>query len=398
MIRNLIYLTAIADERLKKQRHLIGISPAATHKIFNLSQVLSKTFDRVIIISLARGQLQNTADYFSAKACKLNRVKIIYASGFDLIFFNHLIASISTAYLLSKILSRLNTQHTALIIYNRFWHYLPALLVARYYQINCHLDLEDGLLIKHLSLIKKIIYILQKKCFELLCNQSILLASNQLISQLSTPSYYICYGVALRKRQPSIDLQKTPIICLLTGSLMADTGVLLLIETIKLLDQYYPNLSSQFKFIITGQSDQSTEFALVKAGSEINAELFSYLGFLSDKDYHQLCLQADIHLCLKRSDSMIGLTTFPSKVIEIASYGHVLISTALTEVMHLFSEKGAYYLFEETAENLLNILLTIYHNPDIAIQKAWLGQQRVLDYCHPQKINYIFQQLVNKYD
>jgi hypothetical protein len=76
----------------------------------------------------------------------------------------------------------------------------------------------------------------------------------------------------------------------------------------------------------------------------------------------------------------MGITTFPSKVLEIASHGKLLLTTKLPQVQELFGDSGAYYI-EEAGIDLAKSIAYIVNNPKNALAKAINGQSMLVDKC-----------------
>jgi hypothetical protein len=82
----------------------------------------------------------------------------------------------------------------------------------------------------------------------------------------------------------------------------------------------------------------------------------------------------------------MGMTTFPSKVIEIAAEGKLVLTTKLGHVSDLLGEDGAVYLKDEAPFTLAQAMVDVVDDLSVAESRALVGQQRVLQRCGPEKV------------
>ena len=82
----------------------------------------------------------------------------------------------------------------------------------------------------------------------------------------------------------------------------------------------------------------------------------------------------------------MGATTFPSKVIELAAHGLLVVSTRVSDVPDIFDESTAFLLKEATPLNLANVMLDIANYPEKAHVVAINGQNMITSLCSYKKI------------
>jgi glycosyltransferase involved in cell wall biosynthesis len=111
-----------------------------------------------------------------------------------------------------------------------------------------------------------------------------------------------------------------------------------------------------------------------------------FLGNVSRGDYVKAIQQAHVGMALKLPSSDLADTTFPSKVIELASAGLLVLSTRVSDVPALFREDGAIYLNSEDPQELAERLLWLVEHRDAVARTAARGQAYIAETCSPQKV------------
>ena len=106
-----------------------------------------------------------------------------------------------------------------------------------------------------------------------------------------------------------------------------------------------------------------------------------FLGNISRQEYVSAVQHAHVGLALKLPSSDLADTTFPSKVIELASVGLLVLSTRVSDVPILFKDDGAIYLDSEEPSKLASSLLWVLENRMLAAQIANKGQSYIMQTC-----------------
>ena len=223
---------------------------------------------------------------------------------------------------------------------------------------------------------------LKKIFFDYGCRNGVLVACNELKNYTNirpAKSYYGTIENSLVKKK----FLDTKIRCLMSGTLTENTGVGVLIETIKLLRFNNNSLINKLRFDICGHGDQFSNL-LDLAGSYDGVDVVVH-GRLSNDKYAELVSCCDIGLALKTMNGPYAKTTFPSKVIEFASNGLLVLTTDISDVRNLF-ENTARYLTNSLAPALQDELHNIIDNPIDAQLSALAGYNIINDKCSSENV------------
>jgi glycosyltransferase involved in cell wall biosynthesis len=106
-------------------------------------------------------------------------------------------------------------------------------------------------------------------------------------------------------------------------------------------------------------------------------EFLDFRGNVSTGEYRQILQDSHLGLCLKLPSSSMGATTFPSKVVELASNGLLVVSTKVSDVPLILDNSCAFLLGEATAQALANALTEIASHPEKSGATALKGQQKI---------------------
>ena len=104
-------------------------------------------------------------------------------------------------------------------------------------------------------------------------------------------------------------------------------------------------------------------------------------GRLTDADYATMVNSCDVGLALKPNLGPLADTTFPSKVIELASAGLLVLTTDVSDVKLVMGNNGAVYLNRDDPLELIGCLRWIVENPQLAEQTAVEGNLSVRGHC-----------------
>ena len=386
------YLCNILDEKSKAERAIVFDSPAATKKVLDVCHALQNKFSKVYIVTMARGKQQSEPKTHPANVKKTAKIPILFAYFNPLQPWTYIITAISVFLLIWRILRQSKSNKLHLIVYNRNWLYVPALILVRLFGSYCYLDLEDGELIKTSNFPKRIIYKTIRIVFDLLCSHGSVLVTPGLINQVKTSNNVICYGVA-QKNETNItsDWTKESVIFLLGGTLIKETGVQLLIDAVKILNRDFQTLKGQLLIYVTGQGYLTDE--LYKLSQQEGKNWLDFKGRVSKSEYEVLLNKSHVGLCLKLPSSEMGATTFPSKVIEIAAQGKLVLTTNLGQVNNLLGSDGAVFLENENPTSLVNAMIDIINDRTKYMEATAIGQQRVFNMCSSEKVASSFEQL-----
>jgi glycosyltransferase involved in cell wall biosynthesis len=171
---------------------------------------------------------------------------------------------------------------------------------------------------------------------------------------------------------------------LLGGTLQDDTGASLFIDAVNELSRREDPALENLQFVVTGKGAMAQNINAIATTVSRPSVLFK--GSLTRQAYKDMLDVIHVGLCLKLSSSDLGHTTFPSKVIEIASSGMLLLTTRVSDVSRLFSDEEALYLTSETPEGLADALHWLLNHRDFAAAMALRGSAKIHSTCAPERV------------
>jgi hypothetical protein len=377
-----VYLCNAIDETTCRERRITSDSPAATQKVLQVCNALATTGVRPIVLSMGRGQQQGTWAWHRARVRRIGTNVVVFAPFLDAPLLTHLVTLLGLLPLIWRLFH--NSQPApVLLAYNRLPHYLLGLELARLLGYRLFLDLEDGEIRSGPRGIRGQIFRIVGKRFHRLCQAGALLASEALAIQYPGNNTMCCYGVAeatiFRRNWKSEKL-----IVHLGGTLQADTGADLFIDTIELLREKTFHERNAVEFVVTGRGVMAEKIDALAARPGWPKVIF--LGSVPREKYQEIIASAHIGLCLKLPSGDLGDTTFPSKVVEIASAGMLLVTTEVSDVPKLFGRKGALYLKAEEARNLADSILWVLDHRSAAASIAKEGQRQISASCERRAV------------
>jgi glycosyltransferase involved in cell wall biosynthesis len=379
------YLCNILDEQTKAKRAFVYDSPAATKKVFDVCHALQSKFNRVYVVTMARGQQRGRRQSFAATVKKTSGLPVLYSQFNSLPLLTYFLSSISLIFIVWRVIKQQKGGALHLIVYNRNWLYVPSLVLARLLKSKCYLDLEDGALVETSGYFGRVNYTLIKSAFDALCCHGSILVTPGLITQVNTPNNVVCYGVAKTSLKVVVnDWQQGVVRFLFGGTLMRETGVLLLMDAVRILNSSFQEYKGVFIILVTGHGPLAEDLA--KIAQAEGKGWIEYHGRVEKKEYEKLLSTTHVGLCLKLPSSEMGSTTFPSKVIEIASQGKLVLTTKLGHVNDLLGADGAIYLEDENPLTLAKAIVSVVSDRDSAMRSANIGQLRVLELCSSEKV------------
>ena len=279
------------------------------------------------------------------------------------------------------------------IAYNRQWHYLPSLIQSRMFRAKGYLDLEDGYtLFKDFP--KQVTNQIRTLLFDHYCHNGALLAAKALKSQVKTRNTFICYGCTETKTINNDKWSDHPIQILFGGSLLMETGAQLFIDTITWLESKKPDLKKRINFIITGYGPMSAKLSQFSTSN--GSGWIKFLGDIDRENYLRILSGSHVGLCLKLGSSEMGKTTFPSKILEYASYGLAIITTKVSDVPELLDENSAIFLNEEEPQQLADIFKKIGDKSFDLQSISRIGQERINSHCSTETVGKNLKQFLLK--
>jgi len=364
------------DDATRMERRITTDSPAASRKVFLMAQALRMAGIRPAVLSLGRGKADGSTDSFSAKVCRVGGVPTIYAP------FSHrrgLSELLSLLGLLRPLWKLARHPRRAVIFYNRNPAYLPLLYLASSLGFRSFLDLEDGEVITGKSLKDRLARIVPSQ-FDRYCRHGALLACSALEVMTTVRPVHCYYGTAICDGDAP-RWQSDRITCLMSGTLAPETGAPLLTEAIRRLRTRQPAWAQGLCFQVTGKGESLAEFE--QLADEPGFPQVNVHGRTSDARYLEILRGSEVGLALKPVGGALADTTFPSKVIEFAGSGLLVLSTDISDVRRLLGD-GARYIQSNDPELLIEQLAGIAADRHAAASRARQGRLSAEHYCAPK--------------
>lgn len=379
---HIIYLCNALDSVTRSERSVTLDSPAATNKVFGIAHaLLDQDFD-VHLVSLGKGRQTGSGIKYPSRTKTINEIKIHYAAFWQIKWITHFVATFSLTSAVRKIMSMFSGK-IIVIAYNRLWQYLPALIYAKIHGAELFLDLEDGPIASG-WFIGRLKDSFSKYLFGSLCNKGAIIVAKNLANQIWSRHTYVCYGTTEIQNIDDTKWSKRPITILFGGTLIPETGVHLFMDSIAWLEQHMPELKEKITFSVTGQGLLSGK--LFDFSKTAGRGWISFLGTVDRETYFSEITKAQIGLNLRVTSSEMGKTTFPSKVLEYASYGLAIISTRVSDVPDLLDDHSAIFLPQETPENLAIIFKNVASEFYDLKSIGHAGQNRVNSVCNREVV------------
>lgn len=370
--QRIIVICNALDDVTRIERQITTDSPAASRKIFKLCAALRLAGVRPWVVSLGRGKAGGSSEYFSSHTRRTGGVSICYAPFSRIPVISELISLFGLAYLVLKFRRR---NYKTIIFYNRMSAYVPALLISALLRNRNILELEDGEVTSETKQRTKVI----PKLIDRLCSGGVLVTCKALIQQTSIRPVLCYYGTA-EDEIPVSRFQRELVTVLMGGTLTADTGVDLLIDVIKTLRTGKLSWIKNLSFQVTGKGPGLDD--LQKLADEPRHPQVIVHGRTTDSQYRQILNQCDVGLALKTNSGPLANTTFPSKVIEFASAGLLVLTTDISDVREVLQD-GAMYLTTDDPQELIKIFKQIANNRNAASDCAKNGRELVQQRCSP---------------
>ena len=368
------------SESIQAKREITTDSPAATNKVLALVKAMRMQNLNCVVLSLGRGRQNNSFKRYGAWLERYKQVVTIYCAFWSIPILTHIVSMASVLILLNCLINR--CPRITVLAYNRSYHYLPALLLVRLRGASVCLDLEDGYNVDGKGVFRILKNTLTRKLFDWLCSGGVMVSCSGLDRQIESRSAYVCYGISNNQEIQHNKWKSTRLQFLLSGTLIEEVGCLLLLEALSILRKNNPELSRQLHVVVTGKGSCASEF---KSFAATAPDWLTFHGSVSRKEYLDILRKSHIGMSLRLSKFEMGATTFPSKVIEYAEHGLLVLTTPSSDVPTLFGET-AVYLSEETHAGLAYLITGLIESREYLKDLANSGRSRVNEICSPLKV------------
>lgn len=378
MTRPLVLVVCNAlDDKTRLKRGIVSDSPAASRKVLMLCQALREAGARPCILSLGRGRANGSFSYFPRTVRRVGGVPVVYAPFSHVRFFSQFL---SLFFLIGALLRLSSRPKKAVIFYNRMSAYLPLLFTASITGYKRFLDLEDGEVAgQNSGSLKALLGRSITWIYDRLCPDGALLACSALANMTSIRPVHCYYG-ATSTKVFDVKPNTAPLSVLMAGTLNTDTGADLLAATIRLLRQKSCNWLHNLQFEVTGKGESLN--TLQALANEDGIPKVIVHGRTTDAQYAEVLNRCTVGLALKPAGGPLADTTFPSKVIEFAEAGLLVVSTDISDVRAVLGS-GALYLTSSAPQELASLLQRVVEEPEEILACARQGQQAVIAQCAP---------------
>ena len=244
------------------------------------------------------------------------------------------------------------------------------------------LDLEDGEVPDAGDRLARLSAWFLRTIFDALCRGGALLACRALTGATRIRPALAYYGVADAKsedvRERSADTR-----VLFGGTVAAATGAPLLIEAIRQMRNGQDQWPRSIQVIVTGKGECLDEFNALSR--QPGTPAVKVLGRLTDADYDDVMRKATVGLALKPNVGPLADSTFPSKVIEFASAGLLVMTTRISDVSKVLGP-GGLYVDEDRPELIIEKLRWVVEHRSEAREIAKMGRVAVMAACAPATV------------
>jgi Glycosyl transferases group 1 len=377
------------DDSTRLQRRIHTDSPAASRKVFLMCQALRMAGIRPYVLSLGRGRADGGLGWFGGTLRRVGGIPTVYAPFTHIRILSELVSLLG---LIGVVLRMSRRPRRAVVFYNRIAAYVPTLLVASLTGYRCLLDLEDGEVAAsgQSRSWKGRISNLISSLFDRFCHDGALLACTALSDMTRVRPVRCYYGTAVSLAKAS-RWQSEVVTCLMSGTLAPETGAPILIEAIRILRQQAPKWASQLRFEVTGKGGCLADFR--DLAEEQGLPEVMVHGRTTDAYYLDILRRCEVGLALKPVGGPLADTTFPSKVIEFAGAGLMVMSTDISDVRRLLGD-GARYLIRNDPKQLLCLLHEVVNDRIAAKSCAERGMQAAFQHCGPLKAGHDLGQFI----
>ncbi len=381
--RRIVILCNAVSDTLRAERGIWTDSPAGTRKILMMARAMQEAGARPLVLSLGRGAQPRRQGWWGWKTAQAGGVPIVYCP-FTHVRWRSLFQSMFAPL---AILWRLRHERgqTTILFYNRYPSHAVMLVAAWIFGFDRALQLEDGYVPVPGRHWQNVLMQGYERLFDRLAGPRVLLACRALGERARMSRQMLFYGIA-PPLPDGPDWSMRPLVFLIGGTVDGDTGSPMLVDAIRHLrvrSSTIETASLPVRFVVTGKGDGIAAFEAL--AREPGAPLVTVHGRLSDTDYASVVREAHVGLSLKPNGGIFADTTFPSKVIEMATAHTLVISTDISDVRAVMGN-GALYLTCNDSVELASLIAWVATHVDEAEATARRGSSAVFDLCAPAAV------------
>lgn len=357
----------------QQQQFLVG---AAAHKVVGMAAGIRAHARRAVIVSSPIVTASRNRMFFGGFACRDAALPCVYLPAISVRGLNRIFAAFCYLRFAWKHVER----NDVVVLYNYFPEYIlvAAWLRWRLGRERVLLDIEDGPRTDENNLrgfaTRSSLRVLKR-----LCSERAIVVSRELAQSLAIADACVVNGVCAEQPAPPRAFG-TPITFLYGGTIETASGLDLFAAAVRRFAVAHRELVDRVRFVVSGFGGADTLRALASevAPAGVRVELHQDIG---PHEYRQLLAQADVGLSLRLPGTEFATTTFPSKVVEFASQGLLVLSTDVSDVSLLFDEDSAALVREASADALARQFAAIVEHPDLYRQMAECGHRAIAATC-----------------
>lgn len=367
--RRVIVVCNALDDATRLERRITTDSPAASRKVFHMCRALRKNGVRTYVLSLGRGEAGGSSAWFRSRVRRVDGVAVVYAPFSDMPILSELVSLLAPVGIAVRLRG---PTPRAMVFYNRERAYLATLLASVLLGFKRILDLEDGEFGSDGQARSGWTTRTVRKLYDRGCSTGALIACSALSAMTAIRPVQCYYGTAEPAPSPARWSDGELIRTMLGGTLAPATGVDLLIEAVHRLRRDQPDWAHRLHIEITGKGPSLP--ALKALARSTLSPMLTVHGRTNDLEYRQIVERCEIGLALKPCGGHLASSTFPSKVVEMASAGMLVISTDISDVRQVLGD-GALYLKTDRSDELIAQLRRVVTAPEQARQIAETGMR-----------------------
>lgn len=350
------------DDEIRAQRGLPCPNPAGSNRMLRLAMALQSVGERVVIVSPASAMRMRWCGRLlhRKRIRRKNGIAIIYAPAIGLPLMGMLWEQVALPLQLWGLKRRKGLK--ALLVYTYYPSYVMAAVFARLFLgVRAIVeDLEDVCVAKASDWLPSS----GERALQQFGGWFLMKLMIRLSKSVIVPTHHFTSVVGRHKKLevvtgcmaifPLRHLESEPgkITVLYSGSIEAEHGIDLLMETLSELDKDR-QLSSRYRFDVCGYG---TRLGWFEKGIESLENLEVRLhGFVSDAEYESILDRARLCLVLQSPTGRFALHKTPSKGYEFMGNGKAVVVTDVGDFAHLPPDT-VFRLEPFTAERLLNLL------------------------------------------
>jgi glycosyltransferase involved in cell wall biosynthesis len=354
---------------------------AASNKVMGMAAGVRSQASASLIVSSPIVTASANRRYFGGFVCRDQQLACAYLPAISMRGLNRVFAAL--VYLGFAL--RQMRRGDGVVFYNYFPEYVPVAMLLRWRlgRDKVVMDLEDGPRADEKNL-RGYMNRFSLRLMSRVCSPRAIVVSRQLADVMKIDDACVVNGVSpdIGPRRPGFGSRVT---FLYGGSISPGTGLDLFASALRTLARERPELAARTHFVVTGFGGGDTLAALARE--------LAPTGFTLDvrqdtgpDEYKQILARADVGLSLKLPESAFNATTFPSKVIELASHGLLVLTTDISDIPLLFDRDTAAILPDAQAATLANLLAAIAADPERYAAIAAAGQRRIVERCSRRSV------------